>query len=89
MQKCLTPSTTQPSGCRRTVVSIRNVRERLTAGSLPQLPNSVPSRTTSAKYFRFCASVPSASRKRMTVECMWTVIAVFAHPRAMVRMTAA
>jgi len=25
---------------------------------------------------------------RMTVECMWTVIAVLAQPRAIVRMTA-
>ena len=88
MQKCLMPSTTQPSGWRRTVVSIRNVRERLTAGSLPQLPKSVPLSTTAAKYFRFCASVPSAAMKRMTVECMCTVIAVLAHPPASFRTTA-
>jgi hypothetical protein len=31
--------------------------------------------------------VPSASMKRMTVECMCTVIAVLAQPRAMVRIT--
>ena len=65
-----------------------SVRERLTAGSLPQLPKSLPCRTTSSKYRPFCAAVPSASMNRMTVECMWTVIAVLAQPRATARMTA-
>jgi len=87
VQKCFTPSITQPSPSRRIAVSMRNVRERLTAGSLPQLPKSLPKRTTSGKYRRFCASVPSASMKRKTVECMCSVIAVFAQPWASARMT--
>ena len=66
---------------------MRNVRERLTAGSLPQLPNSSPRSTTAAYQRRFCASVPRASMKRMTVECMCSVIAVLAQPCAIVRMT--
>ena len=48
VQKCLTPSTTQPPSTARTIVSIVKVRERLTAGSLPQLPNILPRSTTSA-----------------------------------------
>jgi hypothetical protein len=67
---------------------MRKLRERLTAGSLPQLPKSLPCWTTSAKYRRFCASVASASMKRSTVECMCTVMAVLEQPRAMVRMAA-
>jgi hypothetical protein len=49
VQKCFTPSITQSWSSDRIVVSMRNVRDRLTAGSLPQLPNSLPWRTTSAK----------------------------------------
>ncbi len=49
VQKCLTPSTTKPSPSSRIDVSIRKVRERLTAGSLPQLPKSLPCPITSAK----------------------------------------
>jgi hypothetical protein len=69
-------------------VSIRNVRERLTAGSLPQLPKSLPSRTTSANQRRRCASVPSAAMNRSTVECMCNVMAVLAQPAAIVRIIA-
>jgi hypothetical protein len=47
VQKCLTPSTTQPSSAARMAVSMVKVRERLTAGSLPQLPNILPRSTTS------------------------------------------
>ncbi len=49
MQKYFTPSTTKPSPAARSVVSIRKVRDRLTAGSLPQEPNMRPGPTTSAK----------------------------------------
>jgi hypothetical protein len=87
VQKCFRPSITHASPSSRRAVSTRNVRERLTAGSLPQLPKSLPWATTSLKYRRFCASVPSASMNRMTVECMCTVMAVLAQPWAMVRIT--
>jgi len=49
VQKCFTPSTAQPSPASRIAVSMRSVRERLTAGSLPHEPKSRPCSTTSAK----------------------------------------
>ena len=48
VQKYLMPSTTTPSSSIPMVVSMRKVRERLTAGSLPQLPKSLACRTTSS-----------------------------------------
>jgi hypothetical protein len=87
VQKCLTPSTTKASPSARIAVSMSRVRERLTAGSLPHEPKSLPPLTTSANQRRFWASVPSASMNRITVECMCRVIAVLAQPWASVRIT--
>ena len=49
VQKCFTPSMTQPSSVSRIAVSISSVRDRLTAGSLPHEPKSLPCATTSGK----------------------------------------
>jgi hypothetical protein len=87
VQKCFTPSTTNDSPSARMAVFMSSVRDRLTAGSLPHEPNSLPPPTTSANQRRFWASVPSASMKRITVECMCSVIAVLAQPCASVRIT--
>jgi hypothetical protein len=49
VQKCFTPLTTYSEPSWVTTVSIRRARERLTAGSLPQLPKRRPCSTTSRK----------------------------------------
>ena len=49
VQKYFTPSMTWPPAFLRMAVSTRKVNDWLTAGSLPQLPKSLPYSTTSRK----------------------------------------
>lgn len=49
VQKCFTPSMTCPPALARMTVSMRKVNDWLTAGSLPQLPKSLPCATPSRK----------------------------------------